>query len=49
MVKEIGIAAVPGSSFFNEPRKDLARLNFAKRDQTLLEVGERLQRLKHAT
>lgn len=46
LVKEIGLAAVPGSSFFLEPRVDLARLNFAKSDQTLEEVGERLQRLR---
>lgn len=46
LVKEIGVAAVPGSSFFHEPRVDLARLNFAKRSQTLVEVGERLQRLR---
>jgi aspartate/methionine/tyrosine aminotransferase len=46
MAKEIGVAAVPGSSFFKEPVNHLVRLNFAKRDDTLAEVGERLQRLK---
>jgi aminotransferase len=46
MAKEIGVAAVPGSSFFREPVKHLVRLNFAKREETLVEVGERLQRLK---
>lgn len=46
LVKEIGVAAVPGSSFFHESRVDLARLNFAKSDQTLVEAGERLQRLR---
>jgi aminotransferase len=47
MAKEIGIAAVPGSSFFREPVRHLVRFNFAKRDQTLEEVGNRLLRLKH--
>lgn len=47
LVRKIGIAAVPGSSFFHESRVDLVRLNFAKSTQTLLEAGERLQRLRH--
>jgi aminotransferase len=46
MAREIGIAAVPGSSFFREPVNDLVRLNFAKREETLVEVGDRLLRLK---
>jgi aminotransferase len=46
MAKEVGLAAVPGSSFFQEPVRNLVRLNFAKRDETLAEVGERLLRLK---
>jgi len=45
MTKEIGVSAVPGSSFFHEPVNRWIRLNFAKREETLLEVGERLQRL----
>lgn len=45
MVKEIGIAAVPGSSFFHESVKNLIRLNFAKREGTLIEAGERLLRI----
>jgi aminotransferase len=45
MAKEIGVAAVPGSSFFRQPVHNLIRLNFAKREQTLKEVGERLLRL----
>jgi aspartate/methionine/tyrosine aminotransferase len=46
MAKEIGVAALPGSSFFNEPVKHLVRLNFAKRDETLREAGEKLLRLR---
>jgi aspartate/methionine/tyrosine aminotransferase len=46
LAQEIGVAAVPGSSFFNEPVKHLVRLNFAKRDETLKEAGERLLRLR---
>jgi len=40
------VAAVPGSSFFREPVNHFIRLNFAKKDKTLIEVGERLLRLK---
>jgi aspartate/methionine/tyrosine aminotransferase len=46
MAKEIGVAAVPGSSFFREVVNHLVRLNFAKRQDTLHEVGKRLLRLK---
>jgi aspartate/methionine/tyrosine aminotransferase len=45
MAKEVGIAAVPGSSFFDEPVKNLVRFSFSKREDTLSEVGERLLRL----
>ncbi len=46
MTREIGVAAVPGSSFFREPMNHLIRLNFAKREETLIEVGERIRRLQ---
>jgi len=46
MVREIGVAAVPGSSFFHEPVNHLIRLHFAKRIETLIEAGERLCLLK---
>ncbi len=45
MAKEIGVAAVPGSSFYREPVNQFIRLNFAKRESTLVAAGERLQRL----
>ena len=46
MIKEIGVAAVPGSSFFPDPVNHLIRLNFAKKESTLIEAGSRLQRIK---
>lgn len=46
LVKEVGIAAVPGSSFFYEPVKHLIRLNFAKKEATLNEAGRRLMLIK---
>lgn len=45
LAKEIGVAAVPGSSFFREPVNHLIRLNFAARDETIHAAGERLLRL----
>jgi aspartate/methionine/tyrosine aminotransferase len=46
LAREIGVAAVPGSSFFREPVRHLVRLHFAKREETLVEAGNRLLRLK---
>lgn len=46
MIREIGIAAVPGSSFFHKPINHLIRLHFAKRIETIKEAGQRLSRLK---
>lgn len=45
MAKEIGVAAVPGSSFFHEPVNHLIRLHFARDEELLRAAGERLQRL----
>lgn len=42
LVKEIGIAAVPGSVFFHRPVSRFVRFHFSKRDETLVAVGERL-------
>jgi aspartate/methionine/tyrosine aminotransferase len=42
LAREVGVAAVPGSSFFHEPVNHLIRLHFAKRTQTLSAAGERL-------
>lgn len=52
MVKELGVAAVPGSSFFREPVNTWIRLHFAKRPETLEAAGKRLidlrERAAHA-
>jgi aspartate/methionine/tyrosine aminotransferase len=47
LVKEIGVAAVPGSSFYNDPRDGAKQVRFAfcKRDETLDEAGRRLAKL----
>lgn len=45
MVQNIGVAAVPGSSFFREPVNNLIRLHFAKKDETLYEALNRLEAL----
>lgn len=46
LAREVGVAGVPGSYFFHEPVSHLVRLNFAKREATLREAGERLINLK---
>jgi aminotransferase len=46
LVKEIGVAGVPGSSFFREPENRYIRFHFAKGEETLLAAGEKLSRLK---
>lgn len=46
LIKEVGVASVPGSSFFREPVNHLIRLHFAKREETLRAAGERLLRLR---
>lgn len=45
MAKEIGVAAVPGSSFFREDVNHLIRLHFAKKLETLEEALKRLRKL----
>ncbi len=46
MAQKVGVAAVPGSSFFREPVDHLVRLHFAKKDETLYEALNRLEGLK---
>jgi aminotransferase len=48
LVKEIGVAAVPGSSFYNNPRDGAQQVRFAfcKKDVTLDEAGRRLSKLR---
>ncbi|HVJ04466.1 MAG TPA: aminotransferase class I/II-fold pyridoxal phosphate-dependent enzyme [Candidatus Saccharimonadales bacterium] len=45
MAREVGVAAVPGSSFFHDPIRHLIRLHFAKRSETLIDAGTRLSTL----
>ncbi|MCR4819430.1 MAG: aminotransferase class I/II-fold pyridoxal phosphate-dependent enzyme [Fretibacterium sp.] len=45
MIKNVGVAAVPGSSFFREPVNNLIRLHFARQESTLDESLRRLGRL----
>jgi aminotransferase len=46
MTREIGVAPVPGSSFFAHQENRYVRLNFAKKPATLHAAGERLLKLK---
>jgi aminotransferase len=46
MTREVGVAPVPGSSFFPEREHRYVRLHFAKRPATLHAAGERLLKLK---
>ena len=47
LVGEIGVAAVPGSSFYkSEAGKHKLRFTFSKKDETLMEAARRLERLK---
>jgi aminotransferase len=46
MAREIGVAAVPGSSFFHEPVHHLIRLHFSRSEDILAETGRRLRKLK---
>ena len=46
MIKNVGVAAVPGSSFFKEEVYHLIRLHFAREEKTLDEALSRLAKLK---
>jgi aspartate/methionine/tyrosine aminotransferase len=50
LVKDIGVAAVPGSSFYRDPRDGARQVRFAfcKRDETLDEAAYRLHKLHPA-
>ena len=45
LARDVGVGAVPGSSFFREPVQHLIRLHFAKRDETLQAALERLAKI----
>lgn len=48
MARDVGVAAVPGSSFFNEPVQTWIRFHFAKKVETLVEAGRRFRRIRDA-
>ena len=45
LARDVGVGAVPGSSFFREPVNHLIRLHFAKKDETLEEALRRLSQI----
>lgn len=45
MIKNVGLAAVPGSSFFREPVNNLIRLHFAREESTLDEALKCLEKM----
>ena len=48
LVEEVGVGAVPGSSFFSDPADgaQVVRFCFAKKPETLAAAGERLSRIR---
>ena len=44
--RDVGVAAVPGSSFFREKVTNYIRFHFAKKEETLTDAGNRLLRLR---
>lgn len=46
LARDVGVGAVPGSSFFREPVNHLIRLHFAKKNDTLNEALNRLADLR---
>lgn len=46
MAEHVGVAGVPGSSFFREDVRNYVRFHFAKKDETLKAAIERLASLK---
>jgi len=46
LARKVGVAAVPGSSFFREPVYQLIRFHFAKQPETLNAAGARLLTLR---
>lgn len=46
LARDVGVGAVPGSSFFREPVNHLIRLHFAKKEDTLNEALNRLESIR---
>jgi aminotransferase len=48
LIREVGVACVPGSSFYSDPAlgAQQVRFCFCKKDETLLKAAERLETLR---
>ena len=46
LARDVGVGAVPGSSFFREDVNHLIRLHFAKKNETLYEALNRLEDIR---
>ena len=46
LARDVGVGAVPGSSFFRENVNNLIRLHFAKKDETLNEALNRFEHIR---
>lgn len=46
LIKNVGVAAVPGSSFFKEEENRYIRFHFTKKDETLLAALDRLKDMR---
>jgi aminotransferase len=48
LIREVGVAVVPGSSFYHDPSlgSQLVRFCFCKKDETLEAAAERLAKLR---
>ncbi len=46
LARDVGVGAVPGSSFFREDVRHLIRFHFAKKNETLLEALNRLEHMR---
>lgn len=47
LARDVGVGAVPGSSFFREDVNHLIRLHFAKKNETLYEALNRLEHIRN--
>ena len=45
LARDVGVGAVPGSSFFREPVNHLIRMHFARGTEVLEEAVKRLEKL----
>lgn len=46
LAEKVGVGAVPGSSFFRENINNMIRFHFAKREETLIDALNRLEKIK---